>query len=186
MGDRQPNPRWAVGHVPDNGRSTSMSTLETQIGQWRAAILRGGSVDEADADELEGHLREQISDLEASGLADDEAFLIAVRRLGQVDLITAEFAREHSDRLWKQLALTHQPDDRPRPVLLMLGFAVLSAVLVQVARLLAGFPEASSPWFLRDVSLFVLPVLAAYFAISRRMSPSRSLALAGVVAVVRS
>ena len=161
-----------------------MSTLETQIGQWRAAILRGGSVDEADADELEGHLREQISDLEASGLADDEAFLIAVRRLGQVDLITAEFAREHSDRLWKQLALTHQPDERPRPVLLMLGFAVLTAVLVQVARLLAGFPETSSPWFLRDVSLFVLPVLAAYFAISRRMSPSRSLALAGVVAVV--
>ena len=161
-----------------------MSTLETQIGQWRAAILRGGSVDEADADELEGHLREQISDLESSGLADDEAFLIAVRRLGQVDLITAEFAREHSDRLWKQLALTHQPDDRPRPVLLMLGFAVLTAVLVQVARLLAGFPEASSPWFLRDVSLFVLPVLAAYFAISRRMSTSRSLALAGVVAVV--
>lgn len=161
-----------------------MSTLETQIGQWRAAILRGGSVDQADADELESHLREQIADLESIGLADDEAFLIAVRRLGQVDLITAEFAREHSDRLWKQLALTHQADDRPRSVLLMLGFAVLTAVLVQVARLLAGFPEASNPWFMRDVSLFVLPVLAAYFAITRRMPPSRSLALAGVVAVV--
>lgn len=161
-----------------------MSTLETQIGQWRAAILRGGSVDQADADELESHLREQIADLESIGLADDEAFLIAVRRLGQVDLITAEFAREHSDRLWKQLALTHQADDRPRSVLLMLGFAVLTAVLVQVARLLAGFPEASNPWFMRDVSLFVLPVLAAYFAITRRMPRSRSLALAGVVAVV--
>ncbi|MHA6693070.1 permease prefix domain 1-containing protein [Homoserinimonas sp. A520] len=161
-----------------------MSTLEAQIGQWRAAILRGGAVDEADADELEGHLREQIADLEASGLADDEAFLIAVRRLGQVDLITAEFAREHSDRLWKQLAMTHQADDRPRPVLLMLGFAVLTAVLVQVARILAGFPEQSSPWFLRDVSLFVLPVLAAYFALVRRMSLSRCLALAGVVVVL--
>ncbi|MHA6669054.1 permease prefix domain 1-containing protein [Homoserinimonas sp. A447] len=161
-----------------------MSTLEAQIGQWRAAILRGGAVDEADADELEGHLREQIADLESSGLADDEAFLIAVRRLGQVDLITAEFAREHSDRLWKQLAMTHQADDRPRPVLLMLGFAVLTAVLVQVARLLAGVPEVSSPWFMRDVTLFVLPVLAAYFAIVRRLSLSRSLALTGVVAVL--
>ena len=161
-----------------------MSTVEAQIGQWRSAILRGGAVDEADADELEGHLREQISDLEASGLADDEAFLIAVRRLGQVDLITAEFAREHSDRLWKQLAMTHQADDRPRPVLLMLGFAVVTAVLVQLARILAGVPESDSAWFMRDVSLLVLPVLAAYFAVVRRMSLSRSLALAGVVAVL--
>jgi hypothetical protein len=161
-----------------------MSTLDTQIGQWRAAVLRGGAVDEADADELEGHLREQISDLEASGLADDEAFLIAVRRLGQVDLITAEFAREHSDRLWKQLAMTHQADDRPRPVLMMLGFAVVTAVLVQVARILAGVPESASPWFMRDISLFVLPVLAAYFAVDRRMSATKSLALAGVVAVL--
>jgi hypothetical protein len=161
-----------------------MSTVETQIGEWRAAVLRGGAVDEADADELEGHLREQISDLEASGLSDDEAFLIAVRRLGQVDLITAEFAREHSDRLWKQLAMTHQAGDRRRPVLVMLGFAVVAAVLVQIARLLAGVPASDSPWFMRDVSLFVLPVLAAYFAVDRRMPWARLLPLAGVVAVL--
>jgi hypothetical protein len=161
-----------------------MSTLEAQITEWRAAILRGGAVDEADADELEGHLREQISDLEASGLADDEAFLIAVRRLGKVNLITAEFAREHSDRLWKQLAVTHQDDDRRRPVVLMLGFAVVAAVLVQAARLLAGVPQSDGAWFMRDVSLFVLPVLAAFFAVDRRMPWSRSLGLAGVVAVL--
>ena len=161
-----------------------MISLESQIGEWRAAVLRGGAVDDADADELEGHLRDQITDLEAAGLADDEAFLIAVRRLGQVDLITAEFAREHSDRLWKQLAMSHQTDDRRQPVLTMLAFALIAAVLIQIGRVIAGVPETASFWFMRDVSLFVLPVLAAYFAVLRRMPRSRSLALGGVVAVI--
>ena len=93
-----------------------MSTdTETQIGQWRTAVLRGRTVDAEDADELEGHLREQIAELEASGLDGDEAFLIAVKRLGQVDALTAEFAREHSDRLWKQLALASTPDAPRQP-----------------------------------------------------------------------
>ena len=60
-------------------------------------MLRGRGRDPTDADELESHLREQIADLEAAGLAEDEAFLIAVKRLGQVDQLTAEFAREHGD-----------------------------------------------------------------------------------------
>jgi hypothetical protein len=162
----------------------TVDALEDQIGQWRAAVLRGRAVDDADADELEGHLREQIGDLEAAGLNDDEAFLIAVRRLGQVDLITAEFAREHGDRLWKQLALSRPDDGRRQPMLTMLGFAAITAVLIQVPRILAGVPNWSEPWFMRDLSLFVLPVLAAYFAVLRRMAWPRALALGGVVAAL--
>jgi hypothetical protein len=113
----------------------TVEQLDTRIGEWRAAILRSRAVDEADADELEGHLREQIADLEKAGLSTDEAFLIAVGRLGKVDLVTAEFAREHSDRLWKQLAMDHADDSSPRPFAIMLGFAVLAAVLIQVARI---------------------------------------------------
>lgn len=161
-----------------------MSTLENQIGEWRTAVLRGGTIDEADAAELEEHLREQISDLKSSGLDDDEAFLIAVRRLGQVDLITAEFAREHSDRLWKQLAVSQPATDPQRPFLTMLAFAAVTAVLIQAARLLAGVPDGGSDWFIRDLSLFVLPVLAAYFAVVRRMPTARLLSLGGVVGVL--
>ena len=164
-----------------DGRSMS-TDMETQIGQWRTAVLRGRTVDAEDADELEGHLREQIVELEASGLDGDEAFLIAVKRLGQVDALTAEFAREHSDRLWKQLALTSAPDAPRRPFLVMLGFAALAAVLLQIGRFAADLDEyTDGAWFFRDVSLFVLPVLAAYFAVLRRMPLARALALLGVV-----
>jgi hypothetical protein len=161
-----------------------VDSLEDQIGQWRAAVLRGRAVDDADADELEGHLREQIGDLEATGLNDDEAFLIAVRRLGQVDQITAEFAREHSDRLWKQLALSRPDDGGKHSVLTMLGFAVAAAVLTRVAWMLADPFGGTGEWLIRDVSFFVLPVLAAYFVVLRRLNGARALALGGIVAAL--
>ena len=156
---------------------------ETRIGEWRTAVLRSRAVDEADADELEGHLRDQIGELESVGLSADEAFLVAVRRLGEVDAVTAEYARVHSDRLWKQLALPTTSEPASRPVLTMLGFAALAAVLVQTGRLLA---EASGDggWFVRDISLFVLPVLAAYFVVVRRIPWRRIVPIAAVVAVL--
>jgi hypothetical protein len=161
--------------------SMDSTGTETQIAEWRTAVLRSRAVDATDADELEGHLREQIADLETAGLTGDEAFLIAVKRLGQVDAITAEFAREHSDRLWKQLALARPADEPRRPLLVMLGFAALAAVLIQVGRLLSGFPNSDGLWFFRDLGFFVLPVLAGYFAVLRRMPLPRALALLGVV-----
>ncbi len=167
--------------------------LDTQIGEWRAAILRSRAVEDADADELEEHLREQIADLEATGLSADEAFLIAVGRLGRVDAVTAEYAREHSDRLWKQLAIDRPAvDDGRKPIAIMLAFAVIAGVAIQIARL-AGitggsdmglFGEATAPWFFRDLGLFVLPVLAAYFAVVRRMPWQRWLPLAAIVAIL--
>lgn len=167
------------------------TTTETRIGQWRAAILRSPAVESSDADELEGHLREQISELEAAGLSGEEAFLIAIKRLGEVDRITAEFAREHSDRLWKQLAIPRAEGQRTS-ILTMLGFAALTIVLVHAARLLASSPDSTAQvfgdptarWFARDLSLFVFPVLAGYFAVIRRMPWQRTLILGAIVAAL--
>ena len=58
-----------------------------------------------DADELEDHLRSQASALVRAGLTEDEAFLIAVKRIGDLDALSREFAREHSERLWKRLVV---------------------------------------------------------------------------------
>ena len=79
--------------------------IEDQISAWRAYVSRPEAIDGRDVDELEDHLRGQIDRLAASGLDDDEAFLVAVKRLGGLDDLSREFAREHSDRLWKQLMI---------------------------------------------------------------------------------
>ncbi len=82
--------------------------------------------------ELEGHLRDQIADLGEAGLAPDEAFLIAVKRMGSVDDLSSEFAQEHSERLWKRLAPEPTAEATRHDFLVMIGFACLAAAAVKV------------------------------------------------------
>ncbi len=143
----------------------TVDQLEVEIAEWRAFVGRSPVVDERDVEELEAHLRDQIADLGAAGLAADEAFLIAVKRIGRLDDVSREFAREHSGRLWKQLVLAGGTDERNASGGLptALAFAVAAAVTVQLARLASGFPGEGDWWLVRNASLLVLPFLAGYF-----------------------
>ena len=148
-----------------------MESVEAQIAEWRAYVASAPGVNGHDVDELEDHLRHQIAELNAAGLTPDEGFLIAVKRLGDVDGLSREFAREHSGRLWKQLLVSG--DDEPARAssgwFETLVFAVAAAVVIQVARLAAGFPDEEPNWLARNASLFVLPFLAAYFVRQRQL-----------------
>jgi hypothetical protein len=148
-----------------------METVESQIAEWRAYVASAPGVNGRDVDELEDHLRQQIADLNAAGLTADEAFLVAVKRMGELDVLSREFAREHSGRLWKQLMLRGDNESAraARGWLEPLVFAAAAAVAIQVARLVADFPDQEPNWFFRNLSLFVLPFLAAYFARDRQL-----------------
>jgi hypothetical protein len=148
-----------------------MGGVEEQIAEWRAYVAGAPGVNGRDLDELEDHLRQQIADLTAAGLTEDEGFLVAVKRMGDVDTLSHEFAREHSGRLWKQLVLgdADEPASAAGGWIEAFAFAALAAVAIQVARLAAGFPDDEPTWFARNLSLFVLPFLAAYFAYRRQL-----------------
>ena len=152
-----------------------MESVESQIAEWRAYVACAPGVNGHDVDELEDHLRHQIAELNAAGLSADEGFLIAVKRLGDVDALSREFAHEHSGRLWKQLFLSgdEEPTRASGGWLEPLAFAVAAAVAVQVARLAAGSSDEEPTWLARNASLFVLPVLAAYFARQRQLDTLR-------------
>jgi hypothetical protein len=148
-----------------------MESVESQIAEWRAYVASAPGVNGADVDELEDHLRHQIAELRAAGLTPDEGFLIAVKRMGDVDGLSREFAREHSGRLWKQL-LRPRDDERALPAagwLETLVFAGAAAVAIQAARLAADAPQEEPGWFTRNLGLFVLPFLAAFFARRRQL-----------------
>ena len=148
-----------------------MESLESQIAEWRAYVSNAPGVNGRDVDELEDHLRHQIAELSEAGLTADEGFLIAVKRLGDVDGLSREYALEHSGRLWKQLFLLGRRRDGARVVRLAPspGLRGGAAVAVQVARLVAGFPDEDPTWLARNATLFVLPFLAAYFAHRREL-----------------
>jgi hypothetical protein len=148
--------------------------LEEQIAQWRLYLHRRRAIHGQDVEELEGHLRDQVAVLTDAGLAADEAFLIAVKRLGSLDALSREFAREHSERLWKQLVIAPDTADEPgtytrAETLVVLSLAVAAALAIKVPALfglrLGGGDE---PFYARNASLFVLPLLTAYFVWKRR------------------
>ena len=172
--------------APDHAAS-----LEEQIDQWRSYLRRRQAIHAVDVAELEDHLREQVAALVAAGLAGDEAFLIAVKRMGALDALSREFAREHSERLWKQLVVVPADADEPRArtrtdALVAFGLAVAAAVAVKVPALFGMDLMKDAGFYARNMSLFVLPVLTGYFLWKRRPGARtlRWLAVAFVAAVV--
>ena len=68
--------------------------LEERIAEWRSYVRRRQAIHTVDVEELEDHLRSQVADLREAGLDEDEAFLIAVKRIGDLEALSREFARE--------------------------------------------------------------------------------------------
>ncbi|WFE98776.1 permease prefix domain 1-containing protein [Micromonospora sp. WMMD964] len=144
--------------------------LEAQFEQWRRYVLRRRELQPTDADELEDHLRGSVDELVARGLSPDEAFLVAVKRMGSLDELSREFAREHSERLWKQLVLTGDPSSPAagtrsrRDLWAMLACAAGAVVSVKLPALFGlGFDDDGS-FYARNFTLFALPWLAAFLA----------------------
>ncbi len=156
--------------APADGASPGPhAALEAQIDQWRGYVRRREAISGADVDEMEDHLRERVEDLRATGLDDDEAFLVAVKRMGTLDDLSREFAQEHSERLWKQLVLVgEQPTGRTRSwreLAVVLALAVAVGVTVKVATVLLPWETVGL-----NVGLLVLPFLTAYLAWKRQVT----------------
>ncbi|MEU8157725.1 permease prefix domain 1-containing protein [Micromonospora sp. NPDC048986] len=144
--------------------------LEAQFEQWRQYVLRRRELQPVDADELEDHLRGSVDELVGAGLSPDEAFLVAVKRMGSLDDLSREFAREHSERLWKQLVLTGDSGSpvggtrSVRDLWVMLGCATGAVVSVKAPALFGLSFADDGPFYARNFTLFALPWLAAYLA----------------------
>jgi hypothetical protein len=175
------------GHEPTSAASTQPEpshggapggadeNLETQITVWRSYMLRRRAVHDSDVDELEDHLRASIADLVRADLKPEEAFLVAVSRMGNLDSLSREFAQVHSERLWKQLVLS---GDRNTPTsagsyrdLLLVGAcAAAAAIGLKIPELFGLSFDNDEGFYLRNTSLFALVPLTAYFAIRRRVT----------------
>ena len=164
----------------------SDNDLETQFAQWRAYMGRRRAVREADVEELEDHLRATVTELVDLGLRPDEAFLVAVKRMGGQDELSMEFARVHSERLWKQLVLAGGAQAPAasgaarRDLLAAVGCAAVAAVGIKAPALFGLDFNDDAEFYQRNVSLFALVPLAAYVGYRR---PVRS-AVVGVLAAL--
>jgi hypothetical protein len=152
-------------------------SFEKQVDQWRTYLLRRQAIHSVDVAELEDHLREQVAALVGAGLSSDEAFLVAVKRMGALDALSREFAREHSDRLWKQLVVlpsnVEEQGVRTRSdAFVAFALAVAAALLIKLPELFGMNLQEDGDFYARNASLFVLPLLIGYFAWKRSVNTS--------------
>jgi hypothetical protein len=154
--------------VNDNG------SLEERVGEWRQYIRRRQAVHAVDVIELEDHLRSQVEAQSEAGLDEDEAFLVAVKRLGDLDSLSREFAREYSERLWKQLVVSPEagaassaPSQNAMVAVALAIAASIALKLPELFGLRIMGPDAADSFYMRNLGLFVLPFLAGYFAWER-------------------
>ena len=157
--------------MPAPGEAVS---LEEQIDRWRSYLRRRQAIHSVDVAELEDHLREQIAVLVDAGLAPDEALLVAVKRMGNLDALSREFAREHSDRLWKQLVVAPSDSGEPRArvrtdAIVAFCLAVAAALAIKVPALFGIQLYQDAGFYARNLSLFVLPLLTGKTRVTIRL-----------------
>lgn len=174
-------------------------SMEAQIREWRSYLLRRRTIDQIDVDELEDHLRSEISALGAAGLSDDESFFVAIKRLGGVSELSREFARERSSRLWKQLVLASDTvRERSRWAYAELGIVICFAIAAAVAFKLpaafginpfddaaadSAYAAAEASFYARNASLLTLPFLIGFLAWKRSLPARVIIAIAVPFAV---
>jgi hypothetical protein len=176
---------------PDAAGSLSIATpdpavaLEQQIDQWRVFLRRRQAIHPVDVAELEDHLREQVAILSDAGLDLDEAFLVAVKRMGDLDALSREFAREHSERLWKQLVVSSPETAESKTAartdaIVAFSLAVVAALAIKLPTLFGKDLDEDAQFYARNLSLFVLPPLTAYFVWKRGLRLPTVLCLAAL------
>src|SRR5688572_1521245 len=165
----------------------SSDSLEGQIEQWRSYLRRRQAIRPVDVEELEDHLRGEVAALRGAGLSENEAFLVAVKRMGALDAISNEFAREHSERLWKQLVVSstgtaESADPARTETVVVFALAVAAALAIKLPQLFGvdwGGAESDQRFYARNFSLFVLPLLTGYFVWKRQLPRRTWMWLAG-------
>jgi hypothetical protein len=105
--------------------------------------------------------------------------------MGSLDALSREFARAHSERLWKQLVMApdaEKPANTGRAeILVVLTLAIAAALAVKVPALFGlrlSPHEEVPPFYFRNATLFVFPLLTIYFVWKRALNVATSLWLA--------
>ena len=80
--------------------------IQEKIDSWINTLNSNAFMTEADTEELKTHLFDIVENLKKAGLDNDEAFIIASRRMGNSDDITEEYKQSNSITLQMKKSLT--------------------------------------------------------------------------------
>jgi hypothetical protein len=163
-----------------------MFDLESEIRAWKSHLYGFRAIHPGDVLELESHLRDSIDELmHTSKVSEEEAFLLAVRRLGDSSVIGEEFAKISTEDVWKQLlvpsGLAIDAKARRRELLLVICLAFLGGLLSKVPSLFGyGDIESNGLIYARNAPLMALFPVALYLFWKHSLPLLRTLAVISV------
>jgi hypothetical protein len=70
-----------------------MFRLDHEITKWCAALTRQGHFSASQVEELRDHLYNEVQEQEALGVSEEKAFYLAVKKLGAIDELAREYAK---------------------------------------------------------------------------------------------
>jgi len=153
----------------------TMFDLESQIRKWRRHTQSAGSLGAQDVEELESHLRDTIDELTERGVNVEEAFIVAVHRMGDADELHHEFSKLPTESVWKQLLVPAADEDARRrertefTVVLML--ALLGGLLGKLPAVFGHtMVEENALIYARNAAFFAFVPVAIYFVWRRALS----------------
>jgi len=159
-----------------------MFDLESNIRSWSDLMREKGSCTESDLLELEDHLRDEIEDLTKIGLTQDEAFLISIKRLGNVNAISNEYSKINSEHLWKYLIVDSTMKTKNHyQILLLIIFSLLAGTLFKIPEIF-GY-SVNDLFYFKNSTLFILPFVTLFFIIKRKLDWKISVAILGIFMV---
>ena len=85
--------------------TTTPFDLKLAIQRWRENLGQSPDFRSENLAELESHLRDSTLALKKCGLSDEEAFVIAVKRIGRSNSLAAEFAKINGPTIWLERIL---------------------------------------------------------------------------------
>lgn len=151
-----------------------MFDLQDNIKAWSDHLRVSGKMQETDVYELEEHLREEMAELREAGLSDEEAFIISVKRVGNLNELTHEYSKINIQGFWKQLLIEKadktEISKNQKNIMLVIVFSLLAGTLFKLPEWLGFYQLFGSGdlFYLKNLSLFILPFVAVYFLITKK------------------
>ena len=154
---------------------TNRDELEKHLAAWRAHNRQTDAVPGADLDARERTLSAEFAALREAGLDPDEAFLVALKRVGEHDASTREFARRLVTRVMEPRA--EEKTGRlgfGDETWTALGFAALAAAATKILQLFGPpLTEDAIAFYARNGSIVALGCVAGYLAWKRALTAPR-------------
>jgi len=143
--------------------------LNLAIRRWREDLARSAAFRSENLNELESHLRDSIDRLRARELSDEEAFLIATRRVGNTQKLEQEFGKVNSAAVWLDRCLWILVAAQLWTFISSMSSFLLSAALpvcISLNEILPGYglPKIEHDWLQFVLSLIISPLSTAIIA----------------------